>query len=226
MAKQKTNTMNTKKAIMAGICAGVVVAAANILIMTATKPASAEMAATKFCRAYQANSDWRMKMIMTEDLKDQWRAAEKQNTAIQRARPGEKPPLGDGIPVASFQDSMPECAVGKITQRGDGAIVSINHIDPAKPASNWTDRIVVKKEGTAYLIDDVTFPSHGGSLRAALNRTIKTPVPESEMAADEAAASAEPAAGNPTPAPAREAAPAQQQEQQPQQEVIHWNTNN
>jgi len=207
--------MNTKKAIWAGVIAGCVVAAANVLIITATTPASAEMAASKFCRAVVADSDWRAKMIMTDELKDQWRAAEKQNAAIQRARPDEKPPLGDGIQLASFPDAMPECVVGKITKRGENTLVNINRMDPANPSANWTDRIVIKQVGNSYLVDDVIFPSNGGALRTALNRAINTAVPEAEIAADEPVARAEPAAGNAQPASA-----------EPQKEQIIWNTNN
>lgn len=199
--------MNTRKAIWAGIIAGCVVACANILIMTATKPTSAEMAAAKFCRAVVADSDWRAKMIMTDDLKAQWRAAEKQNAAIQRANPGEKPPLGDGVQLASFPDAMPECVVGKVAKRADSTVVSINRMDPANPSANWTDRIVVKQVGNAWLIDDIQFPSHGNGLRTALGRVINMPVPESEIAADEPVAQPEPAAGQP---------------EQPQ-ETIQWN---
>ena len=219
MPKQTKPTMNTKKAVWAGLIAGCVVACANVLIMTAVKPSSAEMAAMKFCRAQVADSDWRMKMIVTEDLKNQWRAAEKQSDAIQRARPDEKPPLGDGVQVSSFPAHRPECSVGQITKRGDNQVANINYIDPANPSSNWTDRVIVKQEGTAFLIDDVIFPSNGGNLRTALNRAIKTPVPEAEIAADEPVARAEPAAGN--TAPQQPVQPAT-----PQREQIIWNTNN
>lgn len=78
---------------------------------------------------------------------------------IGAANPDEKPPLGDGIPFASFPDVSPVCEVGPVTDVGNTRQVEIAHKFPDTPDANWTDKLVLADWQGRLLIDDILYGS-------------------------------------------------------------------
>lgn len=86
--------------------------------------------------------------------------------------PGEKPPLGDGIPWQSWPDYAPQCSVGEASYEMDEAGVAIEYAFPAEPDANFTDTLRLKLiEGQygwrVWRLDNVAYEV-GGDLRTAL----------------------------------------------------------
>jgi hypothetical protein len=99
----------------------------------------------------------------------------RKNDAIAIAEPGDKPPLGDGVPFQSYPDTPPVCHAGKFTEADGKQIVEVQYIFTATPDADWTDRLVVASEDGRLRIDDVLFgtDSSGGGLRSALIELFK-----------------------------------------------------
>lgn len=97
-------------------------------------------------------------------------AAQKRSDAIAAAAPGDKPPLGDGVPFQSYADSAPVCHAGTFAEADGKQTVAVEFIFPDTPDGNWTDRLVVVPEDGRLRIDDVLYDDKGsgGSLREAL----------------------------------------------------------
>src|SRR5690606_11530333 len=53
--------------------------------------------------------------LLTPALATAIAAAEAENDAYEAALPGDKPPLGDGLPWQAGADYTPRCAVGSVT---------------------------------------------------------------------------------------------------------------
>lgn len=158
-----------KKSMLAFTVACLLIAGAHIATVAVRKPATPEAAGAQFCEAVLADNDRKIKRLATDDLRSAWNDAVKKNNEIAKANPDEKPPPGDGVPVSAFPDAMPVCEVAKVMPKADGALVDIRHILPEDPKAGWTDRLVLKQEGAAWLIDDVLFPPSGrNGLRTAL----------------------------------------------------------
>jgi hypothetical protein len=90
-------------------------------------------------------------------LRDLIVEAEARNAVIAEGAPDEKPPLGDGIPLQSFPDRAPKCAVGAVKEADNGAIVEVGYSFLGQAGGDWTDRLVLRPEEGRLLIDDVLF---------------------------------------------------------------------
>lgn len=99
----------------------------------------------------------------------------RKNDEIAVAQPGDKPPLGDGVPFQSYPDTPPVCHAGKFTEADGKQTVEIQYIFTDTPDANWTDRLVLASEDGRLRIDDVLFgtESSGGGLRSALVELFK-----------------------------------------------------
>ena len=83
--------------------------------------------------------------------------AVKKNDAIAAATPDEKPPLGDGVPFASYTDEAPVCHAGKFAEADGKQTVEVEYIFADTPDANWTDRLVLVTEDGRPRIDDVLY---------------------------------------------------------------------
>jgi hypothetical protein len=93
----------------------------------------------------------------------------RKNDEIAAARPGDKPPLGNGVPFQSYPDTPPVCHAGKFTEAEGKRTVEIQYIFTDTPDANWTDRLVLASEDGRLRIDDVLFGTESsGGLRSAL----------------------------------------------------------
>jgi hypothetical protein len=138
--------------------------------MTTLKP---EQIGQIFCLSRVGNDEAVLDGIMTADLKTAIAEAWSKDDAWEEQNPGEKPPLGDGIPWQAWPDYAPECTVGLVTLMKTDAKVEINYAFPKEAAANFTDTLLLKRVdmpdyGTGFWrIDNVAYAT-GGDLKAVL----------------------------------------------------------
>ncbi len=125
-----------------------------------------------FCIARLGNDMAPIEGMLTPGLASDIAVANAANDAWAAANPGEKPPLGDGIPWQSWPDYAPQCSVGEASYEMDEAGVAIEYAFPAEPDANFTDTLRLKLiEGQygwrVWRLDNVAYEV-GGDLRTAL----------------------------------------------------------
>ncbi|MET3924716.1 hypothetical protein [Devosia sp. 2618] len=114
-----------------------------------------------FCLAVQASDMEALAGLQTPDLSAAIADAEVKNTAYEAAHPGDKPPLGNGIPWQTWMDVADTCTVGAIEMDGDTARIPIVYVFDTSPSANYTDHVllrIVPVEGgwrDAWRIDDI-----------------------------------------------------------------------
>lgn len=94
-----------------------------------------------FCIASVGNDMAPVEAIVTPELAAALAEARAKNAAYEADHPGEKPPLGDGIPWQDAPDYAPECSVGAVSYMMDEATVEIAHGFPDYPEANFTDTL-------------------------------------------------------------------------------------
>lgn len=111
-----------------------------------------------FCRARKAGSDEETRALLSDALLSTIREAEARNARLAKAAPGDKPPLGDGVPWQSFPDSAPVCQAANAVPEGNRATVEITYDFPDQPNARWTDRLMlVETADGAWRIDDIRY---------------------------------------------------------------------
>jgi hypothetical protein len=126
-----------------------------------------------FCLSRIGNDEAVIEGILTEDLTKAIAAAEEKDAAFSKKYPGEKPPLGDGIPWQSAPDYAAKCQTGLITLSKSDAKVELKYGFPDEPAADFTDTLILKKipiEGMDvgyWRIDNIIY-SDGTDLKGTL----------------------------------------------------------
>ena len=93
--------------------------------------------------------------LVTPDLGEAIATALARNDEIQAATPDEKPPLGDGVPWASWPDKPDTCDT-EVTEAYDGAaMVNVTYGFTDAPDANYTDTLVLMQGDAGWAIDDV-----------------------------------------------------------------------
>lgn len=117
-----------------------------------------------FCIARLGNDMAPIEAIITPSLKKAIAKADALDAAWEKKNPGEKPPLGDGVPWQSTPDYAPKCVADNAVAKADTATVNINYSFPDDAAGNYTDVLQLKPVpdpemgDNVWRIDDVTFP--------------------------------------------------------------------
>jgi hypothetical protein len=125
-----------------------------------------------FCISMLGNDMAAVFALATGDLLSAIDEAEFKNSEIEAAHPGEKPPLGDGIPWQAAPDYAATCTVGQVTMMMDEASVEIRHGFPEYPSADFTDRLKLKlDEGEEngerrWRIDNVAYADQGDLITA------------------------------------------------------------
>jgi hypothetical protein len=138
--------------------------------MTTLKP---EQIGQIFCLSRTGNDEAVIDGILSADLKTAIADAWAKDDAWETANPGEKPPLGDGIPWQAWPDYAAECNVGLVTLMKTDAKVEINYGFPEDASANFTDTLLLKRVdmpdyGTAFWrIDNIAYATEG-DLKAVL----------------------------------------------------------
>jgi hypothetical protein len=126
-----------------------------------------------FCFSRLGNDEAVLDGVLTAELKTAIADAWTKNEAYEKQYPGEKPPLGDGIPWQARPDYAAECTVGLVTLMKTDAKVEINYVFPEDAAANFTDTLLLKRVdqpdyGTGFWrIDNIAY-STGSDLKAVL----------------------------------------------------------
>jgi hypothetical protein len=105
--------------------------------------------------------------LMTAELYAAIGQAMLKNDEIQRQHPDEKPPLGDGVPYASFPDAADECAVDYAGAAVHPAEVAVTYRIAGAPDAGWTDTLILRQVDGEWQLDDIVY-ADGGRLSEAL----------------------------------------------------------
>lgn len=112
--------------------------------------------------------------LLTADLNAAIDAALARSDAWADKNPGEKPPLGDGIPWSIIPDYAAECTVSDVVVADGQALVTITYGFPEYPEANTSDALALVAVPDAMIgagrwrIDNVVYASDY-DLRQALN---------------------------------------------------------
>lgn len=125
-----------------------------------------------FCISRIGNDMAPVEGLLTPELQEIIGNAWSANGAYEEEYPGEKPPLGDGLPWQAWPDYAPICQVGAVTIEGNKASVALNYAFPDYPEGNFTDTlqlVLVDAETgfTVWRIDNITYAE--GDFRTALD---------------------------------------------------------
>jgi hypothetical protein len=128
-----------------------------------------------FCISRTGNDDGILDGLLTPELRTLIAYSEARNDTIAVAHPDEKPPLGDGIPFASFPDYASRCDIESIAIDGSTARVAIGYGFPDAPTADYTDTLDLRLVPHPYnpdigiwRIDDIRYTT-SGTLRETLN---------------------------------------------------------
>lgn len=157
-----------------------IVALAGIALALTIAPALAQMHTLSpedvggiFCISRIGDDMGPVQGLLTQDLAQAIAIAEQKDADWSAANPGDKPPLGDGIPWQAWPDYAPECTVGLVGPSQGEAWVDITYTFPDSPGLSFTDRLhLIEVERpthstAAWRIDNVVY-AEGGDLRGLL----------------------------------------------------------
>lgn len=150
------------------------------LVLLTSAPAHAQMVTITpeqigqiFCIGSLGNDMAPVEALLSDDLKTVVAEAWEKNAAFEAAHPGDKPPLGDGLPWRSWPDYADGCTVTEGTVEREEAAVVINYAFSEYPKANYTNFLVLKpatfNDGASMVwrIDDIDL-GEGNSFRSVL----------------------------------------------------------
>lgn len=161
-----------------------ILALGGLALALTSLPATAQMVTVSpaqvgqiFCIARLGNDMAPVRGLLTDTLAQAIAAAEKKNAAWAAKNPGEKPPLGDGIPWQAYPDYAPQCAPGNVAAGPGTASVEIGYTFPDALEASFTDTLHLRQvEGPVagspvWRIDNIGYAHGGGDLRSFLATT-------------------------------------------------------
>jgi hypothetical protein len=113
--------------------------------------------AETFCVARIAGDMTMIEPYLTDELADAIGQAMAQNDVIQKQHPDEKPPLGDGVPWATYQDAVPSCVVDYEAAKANPGMVPVIYAIPDAPDASWSDTLVLRQVQTHWKLDDIVY---------------------------------------------------------------------
>ena len=126
-----------------------------------------------FCLSRTGNDEGAITGLLSADLADTIDAAWQKDAAWSAANPGDKPPLGDGIPWQAWPDYAAGCDIGLVTLMKTDAKVEIAYHFPDEPDADFADVLLLKRVDrenypSVWRIDNVAY-STGNDLRSFLD---------------------------------------------------------
>jgi hypothetical protein len=138
------------------------------LLLLSALPAQAQMATIEpeqigqiFCIGSLGNDMAPVEAILSSDLQDLVAEAWTRNAAFETANPGDKPPLGDGLPWRTWPDYADGCTVGEALTEREMSIVTINYTFAQAPDANYSNELILRPATFAdgaplvWRIDDI-----------------------------------------------------------------------
>jgi hypothetical protein len=89
------------------------------------------------------------------------------NDEIEKQFPDDKPPLGDGVPWASYPDAVPSCTVDYAAASSTPTAIPVTYDFPDAPDARWADTLLLVEIDGEWQLDDVQYED-GSRLTAAL----------------------------------------------------------
>lgn len=120
---------------------------------------SAHSIADAWCAAIQSQDEQAAERLMTEDLRMVIGRLRQTDAEFRRLHPSDKPPLGDGLRLASFPDATGRCEAVRV----DADTVDVRITPPGTAAQPWSDRLYLRSTPQGYRINDVGFGTTGGN---------------------------------------------------------------
>jgi hypothetical protein len=130
--------------------------------------------AQSFCAAIIANDEAKAEGLMSDSLRDAIAKARVASRAFEMANPGDKPPLGDGLPLAAYPDVPSNCRPSDVSANS----VALSYEFADDPKAGWQDRLVVEQSaaGTILISDILYGPDHQERLSAVLAEIARGPL--------------------------------------------------
>lgn len=126
-----------------------------------------------FCIASQGNDMAPVEALLTPQLSEAIGEARQKNAAFEAAHPGDKPPLGDGLPWRGWQDYADTCTVSEVITAPGTTSVTITYVFSSTPDATYTNSLRLQPVETEtglppfWRIDDVDLGDHN-TLRKVL----------------------------------------------------------
>lgn len=137
-----------------------------------TNDVAALALAKDYCAAVVANDEVKAEALMGDALRASVANARAVSRAFEVAHPGDKPPLGDGLPLAAFPDVPSQCTPTDATKQ----VVVLKYELAYAPTAAWQDRLIVEGSGGNVRVADVLFaPDFKSGLRQALDEIARNP---------------------------------------------------
>jgi hypothetical protein len=133
----------------------------------------AEQIGQIFCLSRLGNDEAVLDGILTPELKSAIADAERKDGDWAAKNPGEKPPLGDGIPWQAWTDYAAICTVGLTTLMKTDAKVEIAYGFPEDASAGFTDTLILKRvpvagfDASFWRIDNIAYAT-GSDLKTEL----------------------------------------------------------
>ena len=150
------------------------------LLLLSALPAKAQMITITpdqigqiFCIGSLGNDMAPVEALLTPDLSATVADAWVKNAAFEAANPGEKPPLGDGLPWRSWQDYADGCTIADGEVEREAASVVINYTFADAPEADYINFLVLRPVNMAagaevvWRIDDIDL-GEGNTFRSIL----------------------------------------------------------
>ena len=150
------------------------------LLLLATLPAQAQMITLEpeqigqiFCIASLGNDMAPVEALLSNDLQTIVAEAWEKNAAFEAANPGDKPPLGDGLPWRTWPDYADGCTVGEALAEREMATVVISYTFSEAPDANYSNELILRPATFAdgaplvWRIDDIDL-GDGNTFRSVL----------------------------------------------------------
>jgi hypothetical protein len=155
------------------------------LLLLSALPAQAEMISITpeqvgeiFCISSLGNDMTPTGAMLTDGLKSVIDDAFERSNAYELAHPGDKPPMGDGVPWRTYPDYADGCTVGEATIKDLVATVPINYTFSEYPEANYSNNLILlpsyPENGPPYIwrIEDVDL-GDGNTLRGFIAGTFE-----------------------------------------------------
>lgn len=150
------------------------------LLLSAALPAQAQMATIEpeqigqvFCIGSLGNDMAPVEALLSSELATLVAEAWDKNAAFEAAHPGDKPPLGDGLPWRTWPDYADGCTVGEAAAEREMATVAINYAFSEAPDANYSNELILRPASFAdgaplvWRIDDIDL-GDGHTFRSVL----------------------------------------------------------
>lgn len=127
-----------------------------------------------FCISSTGNDMAPVTALLTDAMAAAISEAVSRNDSSIAAAPGDKPPLGDGLPWRSQPDYAHKCEVMSATISGRDATVELRYSFSDAPDASYIDALQLRQVEVElglppfWRIDNVDFHGNGGTMRQAL----------------------------------------------------------